>query len=146
MLKRIGWLTTMALLVTATACGDDDGTGTNGDSLVGTWVATSALFTSVAEPTVTADPVVDGDASLVLEIRSDDSITVTTTSGGVPDVGTGTIEVDGSMVTLTVGGDVSTGTIDLDGDRLEIFLMDNTTFDFGSGDEDATLRLTLTRS
>jgi hypothetical protein len=145
MQKRIGYATTALLLFAAAAC-DDDGTQVGGDGLVGTWDVTSALFTSVADNSMTADPIVEDGASLVLEIRADDTITITTMQDGSTDIDTGTIDVDGSTVVLDFGSDTNTGTIDLDGDRLELFLTDNTSFDFGTGEEPATLRLVFMRS
>lgn len=143
-MKRTAHLT-LALLAGAAAC-DDDGTSVTVSSLVGTWVATSALFTSVANPLDTFDAIVDGDAALTLVIRSDDTVTLTVTESGFTDVDNGTIAVDGSMVTLELDGDVSTGTISRDGDRLQIGLDTDVSFDFGAGEEPATLDLTLTRS
>lgn len=146
MRKRITTAGAALLLLAAAACGDDEGTGTDGDTLVGTWIATSALFTSVAEPTVTADPVADGDVSLTLVVRADDTITITTLQGGVAEVDDGTIDVNGSTVAIDFAGDTTSGTIDLGGDRLELLLTSNTSFDFGSGEEAATLRLVFTRA
>lgn len=146
MLKRRSTAGAALLLLVALACGDDGGTGTDGDNLVGTWVATSALFTSVAEPAVTADPVEDGDVSLTLVVRADGTITITTLQGGVAEVDDGTIDVTGSMVAIDLAGDTTSGTIDLDDDRLELLLTSNTSFDFGSGEEAATLRLVFVRA
>lgn len=146
MVKRRSTAGAALLLLVALACGDDGGTGTDGETLVGTWVATSALFTSVAEPAVTADPVEDGDVSLTLVVRADGTITITTLQGGVAEVDDGTIDVTGSMVAIDLDGDTTSGTIDLDDDRLELLLTSNTSFDFGSGEEAATLRLVFVRA
>ncbi len=136
----------LALLAAGSLACDDDGIQVSRGGLAGTWVATSALFTSVADTTVTFDPIVEDDATLTLVIRSDDTATLTTVLDGVTEVDDGTIAVDGAMITLDFGGEPTTGTFDRSGDRLDITLETEVSFDFGAGEEPATLDLELVRS
>ena len=146
---KLKHLTTSALaLILIAGCGDDDGVGVEPDDIAGTWTATSMLFTSTADPTVTADLVVDDMAVLTIVFGSNGSYTFTFVFPPDPtedEIEIGTYTVSGTTMTITpTGGTAESFTIDRDGDTMT--LTDDDDYDFGSGtDEPATLVITLTR-
>ncbi len=146
---KLKHLTISALaLILIAGCGDDDGVGVEPDDIAGTWTATSMLFTSTADPTVTADLVVDDMAVLTIVFGSNGSYTFTFVFPPDPtedEIEIGTFTVSGTTMTITpTGGTAESFTIDRDGDTMT--LTDDDDYDFGSGtDELATLVITLTR-
>jgi len=146
---KLKHLTISALaLILIAGCGDDDGVGVEPDDIAGTWTATSMLFTSVADSTVTADLVVDDMAVLTIVFGSNGSYTFTFVFPPDPtedEIEIGTFTVSGTTMTITpTGGTAESFTIDRDGDTMT--LTDDDDYDFGSGtDELATLVITLTR-
>ena len=125
-----------AALTLAGTVACNDSTGVQPEDLAGTWTATSAIFTSTANPPVSLDLIAAG-ASLTATIQSSGAISITTTEpvSGVSDTDNGTIAVSGTSVTLTIDGDVVTGTITRDGDTLTLNLSSGVEFDF---DDDGT--------
>jgi hypothetical protein len=138
-------LAASALLLLA-ACGSDNPTSVTVNDLAGTWVATSFVFSSVADPSTTVDAVAAG-ASFTLTIADDGHFTATTGAPGEdPEVDEGTITVDGNKITLDGGDDPISGTYSLSGNTLTVHLTDGIGFDFtGNGDEPARLDGTLKR-
>jgi hypothetical protein len=134
----------LALLL-MTACGD--ATGVEPDDLAGTWTATSMVFTSTADPTLSAD-IVDDGAVMTLVLGTDGSYTFTLTiPGEETDNETGTYTASGTTLTFseTGTGSPEAFTISRDGDTMTLTDSDDE-FDFTPGvEEDATLVITLTR-
>ena len=147
---KLKHLTTSALaLILIAGCGDDDGVGVEPDDIAGTWTATSVLFTSKADNTVTEDIVVDDVAELTLVLGSNGSYTFTFVFPPDPDeTEIGTYTVSGSTITLTEtgSGEPESFTVARDGDTMTL-TDDDEMFEFvdGAGDEPATLVITLTR-
>ncbi len=135
--------TTLALaLVVSTACSESLAP----DDIVGTYDATTMVFTSVADPNTTADVLAMG-YTFTIQFNANGTLSTAFTLGGSTDTDSGTYMIDGSNFTLTIGGDPSTGTISKSGDRLTIMLMTGVEFDFNDDgtDEPATLRLVVER-
>ncbi len=130
----------MVSLLTLAACGSDN--GPSASDLVGTWSATSFVFTSTADPGTSVDPIAGG-ATLTVVFTSGGGYTTTTTVPGSPDdVSTGTYAVSGSTITLTESGSSPTtlsGTFSLNGSTLTLHITSGIEFDFGSGEEAATV-------
>jgi len=120
------------------ACSDS----TSPDELAGTYDATVFEFTNVEDTDQQVD-VVDLGAAVEITITAAGAFTLDVDG----DVETGTIAIDGDEVTITIGGDASTGTIDQNGDTVTINLDTGISFDFDEDgtDEDATLRVVMTR-
>ncbi len=136
-------ISTLALIL-MTGCGDD-GTGVDADDIAGTWTATSMLFTADADANDTADIIVDDVATLVIVFGADNTYSFTFTFPPQPDENeTGTYSVSGNTLTTTpTGGVAETTTISRNGNTMT--LTDDDDWDFGAGDEAATLVITLTR-
>ena len=126
------------LAVGLAACSDS----TSPDELAGTYDVTVFEFTNADSVAQKVD-VVDLGADIEITITAAGAFTVDVDG----DVETGTIAIDGDEVTITIGGDASTGTIDQNGDTVTINLDTGITFDFDEDgtDEDATLRVVMTR-
>jgi hypothetical protein len=126
------------LAVGLAACSDS----TSPDELAGTYDVTVFEFTN-ADSTDEKVDVLDLGATVEITITAAGAFTVDVDG----DVETGTIAIDGDEVTITIGGDASTGTIDQNGDTVTINLDTGITFDFDEDgtDEDATLRVVMTR-
>jgi len=147
---KLKHLTISALaLILIAGCGDDDGVGVEPDDIAGTWTATSMLFTSTADPTVTADLVVDDMAVLTIVFGSNGSYTFTFVFPPDPtedEIEIGTYTVGETTITLTPTGSSQTETFAIERDGDTMTLTDDDDYDFGSGtDEPATLVITLTR-
>lgn len=126
------------LTVGLAACSDS----TSPDELAGTYDVTVLEFTN-ADSTEEKVDVVDLGAVVEITITAAGAFTLDVDG----DVETGTIAIDGDEVTITIGGDASTGTIDQNGDTVTINLDTGVSFDFDEDgtDEDATLRVVMTR-
>ena len=141
-------LTISALaLILMTACSDS--TGLESSDLVGTWTATSMIFTSVEDPVASVDLVAVEGAILTLSLGEDDTYTWVLTIPGVPEENeheAGTYVVTGSTVTLseTDTGSPEPFTIVRNGDTLTL-TDTNEEFDFTQLKEPAVLVITLTR-
>ncbi len=133
----------LALLL-MTACGD--ATGVEPDDLAGTWVATSLVFTSVADNTVSVDEVALG-AAVTLVLVADATYTFTFVSGLENENEAGGYTVTGTNLNLSPTGTVSpeTFTISRDGDTMTLTGSDTFEFDPEVGEEAATMVITLTR-
>ena len=145
---KLRHLTTSALaLILISGCGDDDGTGVEPDEIAGTWTATSLVFTQVATPMATADPVVDGGAVVTLVFDADGTYTFSFVLAPDPDdTEAGAYAVSGSTLTLTPTGETAeTLTISRDGDTMTLTGSDTFEFDPLLGEEAATMVITLTR-
>jgi flagellar basal body rod protein FlgF len=135
---------TGAVLLGGAACGDSLAPA----DVAGTWNATSAVFTSVADPSTNSGNVIAQGASLSITLGENGSASLTIDDGSGPDTQSGTFSIDGSNLTLTLDGDVSTGTIELNGDTLTVRITNGPQFDFDNDgtDEDATVVVILTRA
>jgi len=126
-----------------------DGTGPNGANVVGTWQATQVVVIKVANPAVTQELVSQG-LQLTIVFRSDQTFTATTTlPGNPPEVSSGTYATTASSLTITTTSssppETLSFTLSLSGNTLTL-TGGSTTFDFsGTGDEPATINLTLSR-
>jgi len=135
-------------LILMTAC--TDATGLAVDEIAGTWIASSMVFTSAADATVTAEMVADG-ATLTLVLGADNTFTLTLTELQEDDeVDTGTYTVVGSTLTISDSLEDTTDTFAIarDGDTMTLTILDEE-FDFDDNPEtpedDATLVVTLSR-
>jgi hypothetical protein len=133
---KLKHLTTSALaLILMSACSDS--TGLEVDDLTGTWTASSIVFTSVADPTVSADMVADEGATLTLTLGAEATYTLILT---IPQEETedeaGTYVVSGSTLTLSQTGEGSPEafTISRDGDTMTLTDNDEE-FDFDEEDD-----------
>jgi hypothetical protein len=133
----------LALLL-MTACGD--ATGVEPDDLAGTWVATSLVFTSVADNTVSVDEVALG-AAVTLVLVADATYTFTFVFGLENENEAGGYTVTGTNLNLspTGTGSPETFTISRDGDTMTLTGSDTFEFDPQVGEEAATMVITLTR-
>ncbi len=116
----------LALLL-MTACGD--ATGVEPDDLAGTWVATSLVFTSVADNTVSVDEVALG-AAVTLVLVADATYTFTFVFGLENENEAGGYTVTGTNLNLspTGTGSPETFTISRDGDTMTLTVVEE--FDF----------------
>lgn len=143
MTKRLAHALAAFALVAMAGCSSDN--GPSASDLVGTWSATSFVFTSQANPGTTEDAIAAG-ASLTVTFASGGTYTTTTSvPGSADDVSTGTYTVSGSTITLndSDGVTVTSGTFTVSGSTLTLHLTTGITFDFGSGEEAATADATL---
>lgn len=96
---RIAKLALVAAAVGLVGC-SDDGTGPGDENgIVGLW---SAIEWTIADPTgaFSIDLVAQG-AAVTVDIRADDTFTVTTVIFGQTESSSGTVAVNGSTVTMT---------------------------------------------
>ena len=133
----------MALMVMS-ACSDS--TGLEPDDLAGTWEATAAVMTSVAEPTVSFDLIAEG-GTLTIVLNADGGYVFTSAfPGEAPEIEIGTYSVAGDVLTITaVGEDPETFTIARDGDTMTLTGDDDFDFNDDQVDEPATLVITMAR-
>ena len=131
----------MALILMG-AC--TDGTGLEVDDLAGTWVATSIVFTSVADPEVSVDITAEGATATFL-LDAEGAYTVTFVDGEENEIETGIYAVVGNVLTLTDSVEGSeTWAIARDGDTMTLTGDDE--FDFEPEVfSDALLVITLAR-
>jgi len=129
------------------ACTDaTGGTGVEPDDLAGTWTATSIVFTSVADPTLSVDEVADG-ATMSLTLSASGTYSWTFVFPGEPTENeTGTYMVSGSTLTIDPTGTKGpeTMTISRNGDTMTLTLADEYDFTLDVF-VPATLVITLTR-
>lgn len=134
---RLAVASTM-LAVGLAACSDS----TSPEDLAGSYDVTVMEFTNADNTAQKVDVV---DLGAVIEVTITAAGAFTLDVDGVPE--TGTITVDGDNVTITLDGDPATGTIDQNGDTVTINLDTGVSYDFDDDgtDEDATLRVVMTR-
>ena len=142
---KLRHLTTSALaLIVMAACTDATGTGVEPDDIAGTWTATSLIFTSVADNTVSLDEVAEG-AVVTLVLETDGTYTFTFVFGLENENETGTYTVSGSSMTVTAVTpeplDPETMTISRVGDTMTLTLDDIYDFtpDDAVDDEEAAM-------
>ena len=138
-------LTISALaLILMSAC--TEATGVEPNDLAGTWTATSIVFTSVADPTLSVDMATEG-ATMSLTLNADGTYTWAFVFPGEPtEDETGTYTVSGNIMTITASAQDFAETVAIvrSGDTLTLTLTD--VFDFTEGVEvDATMVIVLTR-
>lgn len=132
----------LATLAALTGCGD--GTGPTTQELLGIWGAVEYAYTSRADPGITED-LLDLGATYSITLIHGGTYEWRLSLAGMTETGSGTFDVRGSRLTLTpdVGGPVVyTFTFD------QIFLTlfnDDESYDFGAGEEPASLRIQLDR-
>jgi hypothetical protein len=128
--------------VAAVACGD----AVAPEDIAGTWNATSLVFTNTADPSETFDAVAAG-VDLSITFGSGSAVSLTITEGGFTETENGTYTLDGSDISLTLGGDVSSGSVNLSGTTLTLTLTTGVEFDFDDDgtDEPARLAAVLTK-
>lgn len=113
-------LTVLFAFTLIPACGggdDGNGTGPDGDEFqvfVGTWVASSAVFTNPEAPSESIDVIAFG-ASLEIVVTSNRRFTITSSAPGEgTETESGDIEVEGGQLALTFDDDGTTDTQRLD--------------------------------
>ena len=139
-------ISTLALILMS-ACSDS--TGVEVDDLAGVWTATSLVFTSVADPTISVDLVVVEQATVTLTLRSEATYALVITSLLEPTENeAGTYVVTGTTLTLSQTGTGSPEpfTIVRNGDTMTLTDIDEE-FDFSDDQvgEPAIMVITLTR-
>ena len=146
---KLKHLTTAAMaLILMSACTEGAGVGLEPDDLAGTWVASSMVFTSVANNEMSVDIVTAESDVVTLALGEDGTYTFSFVSSVEVEDESGTYTVSGS--TLTINAllpevlDAESMMISRDGDNMTLTLADF--FEFVDGhEEDATLVITLAR-
>ena len=146
---KLKHLTTAAMaLILMSACTEGAGVGLEPDDLAGTWVASSMVFTSVANNEMSVDIVTAESDVVTLALGADGTYTFSFVSSVEVEDESGTYTVSGS--TLTINAllpevlDAESMMISRDGDNMTLTLADF--FEFVDGqEEDATLVITLAR-
>ncbi len=126
--------------------GVDDATAVEPTNLAGTWTATSIVFTSTANSSLSVDEVANG-ATMSLTMTADGTYAWTFVFPGEPTENeSGTYTVSGDTLTVTpTGGTQETMVVSRNGDTMTLTLADTYDFDGDHVEEDATLVITLTR-
>lgn len=146
---KLKHLTTAAMaLIVMSACTEGAGVGLEPNELAGTWVASSMVFTSVADNTLSVDVVAAEAAVVTLVLGVDGTYTFSFVSSLETDQEAGDYTVSGNTLTVTpttpAGLDAESMTISRNGDSMTLTLADF--FDFVDGvEEAATLVITLAR-
>jgi hypothetical protein len=143
-MRGIRWMCAAALVVAGAACGESAGAAF--DDLVGTWDATTFQVTQVASPGTTVELIASG-ATFTITLRADSSyLAILTEPETSPDTTTGTWGSSIDLLTLRETG--------IPGERQFAYVLSGRTvtltgasvdFDFGNGDEPATLDVTLVK-
>lgn len=132
----------MALAVLA-ACGGN--TGPTSQDLLGFWGGVEYEYTSDADPDVTVDLINDLQGTYGITLIYDGTYEWQLTVSGVTETGSGTFEVSGNRLTLTPdAGSPVVYTFTFDRIFLTLF-NDQASYDFGAGDEPASLHIRLDR-
>ena len=128
-------------------CSSGDSTGTELANIVGSWHATTAVVTSVANPTTTSNLIALG---ATIQVTFNANLTYSSTTnvpGQGADVSTGTYIQTATQLTLhndqSSGGDITTFSLALNGATLSLTGGTPFTFDFGAGEVPARFDLTL---
>jgi hypothetical protein len=144
-----------AAVAAGIAAGCSDSLGTGGDDpvisdLAGHWEASEAVFTNPANTSQSLDAVSNFGFVLTLDVTNNGRFEGTlkeTTLSPTQDI-SGQITIDESSITITLDDDPHDpwrGSFDLRGDELTINATVGISFDFGSGEVSATLRLVMER-
>lgn len=88
------------LLALAPACGDGEAIAPELAPLLGTWNATSAVFTNKANPSQSVDVVRQLNAVITLDIRGDGRVTLTLIAFGQVQAQSGSVRVEGNTLVL----------------------------------------------
>jgi hypothetical protein len=132
------------LVVGAAACSDSNAPAT--DEFVGTWNATSMVFTRVADTTQKMDVIALGATFRITFAADSTWQSIQTAPLTQPDTSTGTWAASIDVLTLTQTGQsgnimfnfvLSGNTVTLTGGNVD--------WDFGTGDEPAKLSITATK-
>ena len=132
-------------------CGDSNGPDSTSeeivDALVGTWNATSIVFTNKANSSETFDLIGNG-GSLSITFTSNGQFSGSSTSPEGTESLSGTFVVQGTNLITTDTGESESETIafTLSGNTLTLTLDDEFDFDDDGFDEPATLTITLQRA
>jgi hypothetical protein len=132
------------LVLAAAACSDSGAPSI--DSFVGTWNATRMEFTRVANP-ADKEEIIAGGATFQITLKADSTWSgVLTVPPGAADTASGTWSASLDVLTIVTTGMSGEQQFDyvLSGTTLTLSGA-NTDWDFGSGDEAATLSITLTK-
>lgn len=126
-----------------------DSTGTSLASIVATWTVTRADVISVANPATRLELVGGLGLTASLVLNANETFTLTSTfPGEQPDVETGTYTYTSGHLTLNPtnpsASDTFSFTLALSGNTMTL-TGGTVSIDFGTGDQPATLNLTLTR-
>lgn len=127
------------------ACGGSS-TGPSPESLVGTWTATRAEFALLTNPAMKVE-IIRGGATLKLELNSNQTYRVTTTTPGEPtDIKSGSWSASADVLTLHLPNGEMQFDMSLTGNTLTL-TGGHTPFDVNRDgmDEECTLNLILTR-
>ncbi|MGE0353056.1 MAG: hypothetical protein AB7I33_00840 [Gemmatimonadales bacterium] len=145
MTKRI-WLAALAFTVLAACSNDKNGTGPALGGIEGSWSATALTFIQVAPPNMQVDAIAGG-AGLTITFNANGTYQTVTTSPGQPDdMSTGSVSLNGNMMTLDeLGGSTIVGTYSVVNNVMTVNLTTGIEFDFGSGDEAATVQGTFVK-
>ncbi len=139
------------LAVTVVAgCGDSNGPGTSEetvDALVGTWNATSMVFTNNANSSETFDLIADG-GSFSITLTAAGGFSGSSTFMDMTDTFGGTFVVQGTNLIITETGESGPETIAFtrSGNTLTLTLDDEFDFDDDGFDEEAILVIVLQRA
>ena len=151
-MKLLRTLAAPLLAVTfVVGCGDSNGPGSTSeeivDALVGTWNATSMVFTNKANSSETFD-LIANNGSLSLTFTATGQFSGSTTFGGETETLSGTFVVQGTNLITTDTGESESETIafTLSGNTLTLTLDDEFDFDDDGFDEPATLTIILQRA
>jgi len=136
----------IAAAVFIVGCGDS--TGVEVDDLEGTWIATSYVFTNIANTSQTVDVISQG-GSYTLTIRSDSSFTASFVEPGESmETRVGNVIVTGTVLTIAESGQGSPTDFSAvrNGDQMTLTTTDED-YDFDDDDVDdaATLMVELAR-
>lgn len=148
--SRISRAAALLLAVLPLGCGDAAGPEAREgvEFLVGTWEAAVLQATSVADPGRNEDLIAAG-ATFIINVQPSGQYTATLTVFGFPVTEIGTLQVQGSALTLYrefPTPDTATATLtQLSQDRIRLLGETTFAFDPATGAEDATLLTELVR-
>ena len=118
-IKRIAAIIlVLAMAFVLTACG--------GSKLNGAWTATSGTALDALLGEMGGADLTELGLEIVFDFQDDDVFVVSMSMMGVSESMTGTWEVDGDFVTMTIEGDPLTGEFDVNGDELTLTFEDGT--------------------
>jgi hypothetical protein len=138
----------VSVLSCLTVACSSSSTGPTVPNVVGTWNATKAEFIRVANPATKLE-LISAGASVKAVFAADNTFTLTASLPGTqPDVSTGTYTVTTSTLTLNITSNTPaeniTFTLSMSGNTMSL-TGGTAPFNFGNGDEAATVNLTLTK-
>jgi hypothetical protein len=118
-------------------------TGVLIDDVAGRWVATAWRYTSVASPGTSVDLVADQGLSITMTVMLDSRFYLTMEPGGWTSTTDDLLLEGDQLLTRSDAGDASSVVFTLKGDTWS--LTGPQEYDFGSGNDPATLEAVLTR-